>query len=184
MKVTIQNVGNRILRMTGKICLSSHSAATRHRAKPGTHSEEGASIVEFAFATTILFAIIFGILQMSLALYTYHFTSDAAREGTRWAIVRGSVSCTNTPGLTNCNASTADIATFIKGLGYPGIDSSKITVTTTFKNPDNTVCTIAPCNAPGNSVQTRVSYAFPLRIPFSTSSTLNVGSTSMMTISQ
>ena len=33
MKVTIQSVGNRILRMTGKISLSSHSAATRHRGK-------------------------------------------------------------------------------------------------------------------------------------------------------
>ena len=150
MMGTIQTLGKRMLDS-----LTSSPAADKNHGM--RDHEEGASIVEFAFATTILFAIIFGILQLSLALYTYHFTSDAAREGTRWAIVRGSVSCTNTPGLSNCNASTTDIATFIKALGYPGIDPSKITVTTTFKNPDNTVCTVAPCNAPGNSVQTRVS---------------------------
>lgn len=181
MTITTQRVDNRLLDVVGP---SSTSAATEQNRKPDTFHEEGASIVEFAFATTILFAMVFGIIQLSLALYTNNFTSDAAREATRWAIVRGSVSCTNTPGLTKCNASTTDIATFVKSLGYPGIEPGKITVTTTFKNPDNTVCTVAPCNAPGNSVQTRVSYAFPLRIPFSKSTVLNVGSTSMMTISQ
>src|SRR4051794_4143568 len=68
-------------------------------AKKALLGESGATMVEFAFATTILFALVFGIIQISMALYSYHFTADAAREATRWAIVRGSLSCTNTPGL-------------------------------------------------------------------------------------
>jgi len=147
-------------------------------------TEGGATMVEFALATTILFAMVFGIIQLSMALYSYHFTADAAREATRWAIVRGSLSCTNTPALNKCNATPTDIANVVKSLGYPGIDPNQLTVTTTYKNPDNTLCTTGICNAPGNSVQIRVSYAFLLQIPFSTSPLLHLGSTSMMTISQ
>ena len=56
--------------------------------------EEGASIVETAFASTIFFAMLMGTFQMLLASYTFHFVSDAAREATRYAMVRGSTSCT------------------------------------------------------------------------------------------
>jgi len=33
--------------------------------------------------------MIFGIVEVSIGLYTYHYLSDAARDGSRWAMVRG-----------------------------------------------------------------------------------------------
>jgi hypothetical protein len=130
--------------------------------------------------------LLIGIIELALAGYTYHYVSEAAREATRYAIVRGS-SCA---GMPDCNASAAQISTYVKGLGYGGIDPNKMTVTTTWWSPS----VIAPspvwtqcagvCNAPGNMVQVGVTYAFPLTIPFWKSATVNLSSTSQMLISQ
>ena len=155
--------------------------------------EEGIALIEAALTAVVLLTMIFGLLQISWALYAYHFVSDAAREGSRYAIVRGSDSCTNTPNLTNCNATADEIKTWVKGLGYPGIDSSKMSVTTTWLTattsgtPATTTwstCSTGTCNAPGNMAKVVVSYAFPLNIFFLSKSTLNVSSTSEMVISQ
>ncbi len=103
--------------------------------------EEGASMVETAFACTIFLAMLIGTFQMMMAFYTFHFVSDAAREATRYAIVRGSTSCTNTPNLSNCNATSDQIQTYLRGLKYPGITSSKLTVATTWLTASTTTPT-------------------------------------------
>jgi len=156
--------------------------------------EDGTALIESALTAVVLLTVIFGLLQISLLLYAYHFVSDAAREGSRYAIVRGSDSCTNTPNLTNCNATADQIKTWVKGLGYPGIDSSKMSVTTTWLkatssgSPATTTwstCSPSACtNDPGNMAKVVVSYAFPLHILSLSKSTLNVSSTSEMVISQ
>jgi Flp pilus assembly protein TadG len=137
--------------------------------------EHGANLVEFAVASAILFSLLFGILQMCLALCTYNYISEAAREGARWAMVRGSTSCTNTPSLTSCNASSTAIQTYVQGLGYPGITSGSVTVTPTWPNGGN---------SPGNTVKVQVQYPFTLSIPFVSLTTINMASTSVMVISQ
>ena len=148
--------------------------------------DQGQSIFEFALIFAILFTLLMGIIGMALAGYTYHYVSEAAREGTRYAIVRGS-SCA---GMPDCNASAAQISTYVKGLGYGGINSSHMTVDTTWWSPS----VIAPspvwsqcagtCNAPGNMVKVGVTYAYPLSIPFWRNVTINLSSTSQMVISQ
>ncbi|MGA8089648.1 MAG: TadE family protein [Terracidiphilus sp.] len=55
--------------------------------------EQRSAIVEMAVVRSLLFVVLFGIIELSLAMYTYNYVSDAAREATRYAIVRGS-SCT------------------------------------------------------------------------------------------
>ena len=67
--------------------------------------EDGASIVEMALASAVVMGMLFGVTYMSLALYTFHYISEAAREGSRYAIVRGSTCHANTPGLANCGTS-------------------------------------------------------------------------------
>ncbi len=147
--------------------------------------EEGANLVEFAFAATILFSMMFGIFQMSMALYVHHYISDAARDACRWAMVRGSTSCTNTPGLTKCGATQADIQNYVKNLGYAGINPAAFTpATVTNWNPDGTACTTAGCNAPGNLVQVAVVYNFPIGIPGWQLTTLTMHSTARMMITQ
>jgi TadE-like protein len=148
--------------------------------------EEGGTIAEFALSSTILIAIVFGIYQTSFALYSYSYISDAAREGIRYAIVRGSA-CT---GFSECSgtpvgATAAQVEAYVKSLGYPGISSNNLTVTTTWPTTGSACTPItSPCNNPGNLVKVVVAYKFPLSIPFVPLKTISMSSTSEMVISQ
>lgn len=160
------------------------------RAIRGLRGEEGLSMVETAISCTVLFALLFGICQMSLAIYVYYVTSDAARQATRYAIVRGSTSCTNTPNLSNCDATAANIQSYVQGLGFPGIKSSQVGVSTSWYSSSSSTpttwsaCGTGICNAPGNLVKITVSYPMTFQIPFSKNIALNLTSTSQMVISQ
>ena len=157
--------------------------------------DSGASLIEMAVSCAVLLAAFFGVFEFSLASYTYHYVSESAREGARYAMVRGSTSCTNTPNLSGCKATATQISNYVKNLGYPGINSaSNMTVNvswltgTTVTGGSNTTTTWAACagtcNLPGNMVKVVVTYAFPLAVPFSTITTLNVTSTAQMVVSQ
>jgi Flp pilus assembly protein TadG len=149
--------------------------------------DQGQSLYEFAWIIGILFMLLLGIIGLGLAGYTYHYVSEAAREGTRYAIVRGA-SCA---GMPDCNASANQISTYVKGLGYGGINPTNMTVTTTWWSPSViapspvwSICGAGTCNAPGNMVEVNVTYAYPLDIPFWGNKTINLSSTSQMVISQ
>jgi Flp pilus assembly protein TadG len=160
------------------------------RLRGQVRGEEGASIVETALASTVFLAMLIGVFQMMLALYTFHFVSDAAREATRYAIVRGSASCTNTPDLSNCDATSDQIQSYARGISYPGITPGKLTVTTTWLKVSTSLpatwsaCASGTCNAPGNQVKVVATYAYPLNVPFVPKATFNLTSTSEMVISQ
>src|SRR6185503_13149276 len=147
--------------------------------------EEGATLVEAAVGLVVLLALFIAILQICLALYASHFVADAAREGSRYAIVRGSTSCSNAPSLTDCDVTSDEIQTWVRNLGYPGINPQHLTVAATWPS-GITECypSTFPCNTPGNLVKVAVTYAFPLNIPFWKSATINLSSTSQMAISQ
>lgn len=149
------------------------------------HDENGATLVEAAISFGILMSVLIGTFEMCLALYSYHYVSYTAREATRYAIVRGSSSCNNNPNLTNCNATSAEIQTWVRGLTFPVINTNNLTVNTTWPTT-GTACypSSSPCNNPGNLVNVVVTYKFPLGIPFFGSGTLNLSSTSQMVISQ
>ena len=153
--------------------------------------EEGSSLIEMALSSSIVFVLIFGILQMSLALYSYHSICEVAREGSRYAIVRGSTSCTNTSKLTNCNASAAQIQTYVKSVNMAGLNSAQyMTVSTSWLDGSVSMpttwsnCTVGVCNSPGNLVRVQVTFAVPLSIPFWRSTMLNLSSVSQMVIAQ
>lgn len=144
--------------------------------------EQGSSIVEMTLSIIILLTILFGLIEMCLALYTYHFVSDAAREGTRYAIVHGS---TCLVGTVSCTVTPAQIQTYVQYLGFPGINPSAMTVTTTYSAfPAGATCNALGCNGPGDLATVTVTYKFPLSIPFVTSNVLALSSTSSMVISQ
>jgi len=160
-----------------------------------TDDEDGAALVEIAFSIVILLSVVFGIMITSLALYSYFFVSEAAREGSRYAIVRGNhtsfdpseMDCT-APGYATCIAQTGDtgdIQTYVRSLGFPGINTANITATTTYLNPDGTACgTGDGCKLPTYQVKVTVTYpSYPFNIPFVSSQTLTLSSTSQMVIS-
>ena len=143
----------------------------------------GSTLVEFAFLIPILFALVFGIIDFGRMLYSYHFVSNAAREATRWASVRGR-DCID---LTNCHAAPSDVSSYVASIAPMGIDTSpsKLSVTTNWVMPPNnlTICTAYPTN-PGCAVQVQVSYQFKFILPFLPTSGYRMTSTSEMIISQ
>lgn len=162
------------------------------RTKEVARQDDGNSIVEMSIGISLFLMVLVGIIEVGLAMYTYNYVSDAAREGSRWAIVRGAACSANTPGLDHCNASQTDIQTYLQSLPYPGINSSNLTVTaswlTATKPPTSwSTCTASStvtCNLPGNEVQVTVSYPFSLNVPFWRNASVTVASTSSMVISQ
>lgn len=166
-------------------------AGRRSRRWSRVLGSDGATLVEFALASSIMFVLLIGIMEVCMALFAYHYVNEAAREASRWAMVRGSQSCTNTPALTDCGASETDIQNYVKNLGYPSIIGNNTTVTVNWMSASATQPTTwsscgtsLGCAAPGNAVQVTVKYAFPFTIPFIPNKTLNLQSTSQVVISQ
>jgi Flp pilus assembly protein TadG len=164
--------------------VSTAPSGSRGRAGAGKLLDDtGSSLVEFAVSASVLFLALFGIIEMCFALYIYDYVSDAARAGTRYAMVRGS-SCT---GLTNCDATPAQIQSYLRSLPYPGLSAASLTATVNWY-PLNTGTvtgwgtTACSCPNPKNEVQVTVNYLFPLHVPYFPSGSINIRSTSQVVI--
>jgi hypothetical protein len=161
--------------------------------------------------------MLFGLIEFSYGLYAYNFVNMAARQATRYASVRGVESCTIAPTFQDCNlgpsgghipttaSGSAALQTYVQNMAYPGIDTSRLTVTATWLPRVITTpgagsysvtswgpaaCTSTdtygqPCNTPGDAVNVSVTYQFPLSIPFwSGSRTLSLTASSQMVINE
>lgn len=156
--------------------------------KRSLRGESGGTLVETALSMTLLLTLVFGIIEVSLMLYSYHFISNAAREGTRYAIVRGSswTTACGTYTSSGCTATTTQIQQYVLNLGFPGIDPAKLTVTPTssLTTGGSSCSPFTSCNAASNVVQVKVTYNFPFSVPFVTPRTISISSASQMVISQ
>jgi Flp pilus assembly protein TadG len=107
--------------------------------------ETGQTLVEFAISSTAFFMILFGTIQLGLAVWNYNMLSSLAQDGARWAAVRGSAcSCTE--------ATMASVQDFVRGRVL-GMLPSAVIVTTTWPDGDN---------RPGDTVRVQVDYTFSL----------------------
>jgi Flp pilus assembly protein TadG len=134
------------------------------------HAERGATLIETTLVMGVLLAIMFGVVDFGRAFYTYSFVANAARQGARWAIVRGA-NCTM---LNDCNATSAELQTFVQSLSEGGTTASNITATLQYPNGNN---------SPGSVAEVTVSYPFKFMAPFVSSLTIPMSSTSEMVIS-
>lgn len=182
--------------------------------RAGLRRDEGAALLEFAFSLGIFLMTTLGIVYLCMALFSYEYVDFAAREGVRWAMVRGS-DCYLSSSMPGCDSSAnesasqitqsqTDIQNYVKGLNYPIIDPTKLTnnINVAWLSETNvtdssgntyatwTACTPSSppsgtvCNQPGNEVQVTVSYPISFTIPFFGNFTPTVSSTSRMVISQ
>lgn len=151
-------------------------------------------MVEFAISATALLLIMFGILEFGRVMYIYHTVSNAARLGSRYAIVRGA-NCTV---LDNCpNATSAQIETWLRSQ-VPMLDSSTTTLpgcsnagmcvtatwsTSTDPSVDCSATDPAGNDGIGHMVCVTVSYPFNFAVPFVSNTPLTLSSTSKMVIS-
>ncbi len=144
-------------------------------------------MVETALMLSMLLVMMFGIIGFGHALYTYHFVSNAAREATRWASVRGYTCPNNLPILSGgCPASVSDVQTYVSNVSGMGLDPAKITATTTWVAPPNNLAICSTQNHqnyPGCVVQVQVKYSYQFVFPLLPSG-FTIQSTSQMVISQ
>ncbi len=145
--------------------------------------QRGSALPETVLVMSALCAVLFGIVDCGRLLFAYTFVTDAAREGARWAMVRGSQSCaysSNT--LPQCNATVAQVQAYVKGLSYGTVTGSNLTVATAY--PSCVAAGNGASNAPGCVVSVTVSYPFKFTLPFLPNSSIAISSTSKMVISQ
>lgn len=143
-------------------------------------SERGATLPETAIVLTLLLAVMFGIVDFGRALYTYTFVATAAREGARWAIVRGA-ECT---GLDHCPAQqgSADVQPYVQSLSEGATDPSKMSATLQFTGCSGGAAG-GPVNARGCVAQVTVTYPFQFLLPFVNGGQILMTSSSQMVIS-
>jgi hypothetical protein len=148
--------------------------------------------------------LLFGSFQMMLAVYSYHFVSSAAQQGSRFAAVRGytwsklqTTNCGTSapPSFTmiyGCTAASTDIQNYVQSLATPGINPSNVTINETNsyvwpgKRPDNTTALCSGSYSPKSQmclVQVTVSYTFNF-LPFLKLTQLTMSATSEQAIQQ
>lgn len=153
--------------------------------------EAGSALVEFAASAFLFFTLVFGIMECSRAVYTYHFLANAAQEATRYAMVRGATwtSACASATSSNCIASSSDVTTYVQSLASAGITKSSITVSTSWPGTDATGATClvpssVPTNTPGCVVAVTTAYSFSYVSPLLPKKALALTSTSQVTIVQ
>ena len=150
--------------------------------------EGGSALVEFAASAILLFTLIFGVVECSRAVYTYHFVANVAEEAARYAIVRGaswSSPCASYSS-TGCIASSSNVASFVQSQLPAGILKSNLSVSTTWPgiNATGTTCSSSPANSSGCVVLIKVTYTFAFVSPLLPQRNLSLNSTSEMTVVQ
>lgn len=100
---------------------TSHGAEDQKR-RQKTSRQRGATAAEFAFVMPLLLITLGTIWDFGRAMYAYHFISNAARQGARWASVRGSSSFEGCPTASSpCPATAAQIQSYVQSLAPPGM---------------------------------------------------------------
>jgi Flp pilus assembly protein TadG len=164
----IAETADRMLRSLPDLIRVVRGHAMRSRICDRLGNEDGQSLVEFSISTTVLLTFIFCMAEATLAFYSYNMISESAREGTRWAMVRGS-SCT-TSSSASCETSASQVNSYVSGLGWPNLGGGTMTVNTTY--PDGNE------NPQTSRVLVSIRYVFPIQVPFvpSTAITMNASS--------
>jgi Flp pilus assembly protein TadG len=168
----------------------------------------GSALVEFALVLTALFMMMFGIMDFSRAMYAYHFVSNAARDATRFASVRGSACKSAT--VIPCPVAATDVTDYVYGIIPAGLAVTSVSGGSTTCQPGNPsapytlwVCASWPgaaetgtlssscvttngANSPGCPVEVTVQYQYGFSLPFVANniSSINMTSTSEVVISQ
>lgn len=173
--------------------ISTYQPSTSSCWRRFLRSDCGSTLVETAISIAILLTLVIGIMEAGLMVYSYHFISNAAREGTRYAIVRGAT-WAEAPwnGATcgsytdaGCIATKQNIQDYVKSLAFPGIDTANIEVDPIWYDFPGSGKKVDPTfNTAGDWVQVTVTYNFPFSVPFVPRKTLSMSSTSAMVITQ
>ena len=135
--------------------------AVGRRLRTLRRDERGDELIEFALVSIVFFMLSFGAIEFGRAIWIYGTVAHVAREGARFAMVRGSES--------GRIPTPAEVEAYVnrRAAGMTGL-----TVTTTWDDPSQD---------PGTVVQVRVDGQFDPALPFVTAG-IALSSTSRMVI--
>jgi Flp pilus assembly protein TadG len=163
----------------------------RHTFRSFTRDERGTSLLEFTLCIAVVLTTVFGIMDVSRAIYVDHYVVWSARQGSRYASVRGSAFAGKTCAAvttSGCAATAANVTAYVKSLAPTGTSLSNLTVTSTWPGTDGSgaVCTnpLRTSNAAGCLVTVKVVYSYGFTLPFLPTGLMALTSSSAMTISQ
>jgi Flp pilus assembly protein TadG len=131
--------------------------------RAGEQTQKGATVVEFAVLLPVLMAMLLGTCVFGVGTYYKSVVTYAAREGVRWASVRGSSN-------KNQVATPETVKTIVESHA-PGL--RPLTVTTTWV-PDT--------KAPGSKVHIDASYNYRLNLPFVSARTYVLSTSAEMVV--
>lgn len=135
--------------------------------------DSGSTLIEFALSATVLFSLVFCFMETCLAFYTHDLISELAREGTRYAMVRGAT-CPTAASPT-CEVTASQVNAWVAAIKLPNLAGGKMTINTTYPNGNEAV---------GSTVSVQITYVFPITMPFVPQSSLTMSSTSQAYIVQ
>jgi len=149
---------------------SAHSTRSRRPSglrtflRRSRRDDRGATIVEFALVSFVYFLIIFGTMEFGRMIFDYNVVSTAARDGARWASVRGTTS--------GHIASATDVKNYVVSRSLSLLRAADVTVTW----PNG--------NTAGNPVQVTTQYTFTPIVPLLPQTSRTLSSTVRMVISR
>jgi len=103
--------------------------------------QRGSNLIESALVFLGFMLLVLGSVEFGRMVYAFNTVCESAREGARWASVRGSSS--------SSPATNATVTTYVKQWAV-GLDASQISVNTSW----------TPNNNPGGTVQVSVTYTW------------------------
>jgi Flp pilus assembly protein TadG len=127
----------------------------------------GQSVVEFCGVATLLFMLMFGLMSLGTAVYSYNTVSNATREAVRYAIVHSPTS----PDPASDSQIQQVAINYAVGLGLK--DSDVVVSWPT-----------DPINTKKTDAQVQISYPYQIKVPFLSPVAVNLTSTSRMLVSQ
>jgi Flp pilus assembly protein TadG len=144
----------------------------RMRAMDRWREDRGSTLIEFALISVMFVIVLLGVVEMGRMVLVYTTIANAAREGTRYAIVHGADQTVSPSGPGN----VTNVQTVVKNFASAGLlNTGALTITVSYPNGNNTA---------GSTVTVKVTYRYDPFVNFF-SSILNttLGSTSEGVIS-
>jgi Flp pilus assembly protein TadG len=123
-------------------------------------------MAEFGLIAIPCLTLFFAIMNFAMAFYCYDFVGYSAQQAARYAIVHGATA-TQT-------VSASDVKTYVKGLLAGVMDTTLVTVNTTW----------SPNNNPGSVVTITVGYTFKPLTNLVSNVNITLSQTAAMVISQ
>jgi Flp pilus assembly protein TadG len=136
--------------------------------------QRGQVLVEFTLAASLLFVLIFGLIDFSRALFAYDQVTAAARIGSRYAIVHGTACA-----VAGCPSTQTSVQAYVRSK-VTGLNTASLNVNPVYSTAPG--CTDPNWQGPLCIVTVTVTYPFSFVLGYV--HPIQMSSSSQMVISQ